>query len=327
MRSSILLIFAACAIVALLAACGGGGDKQSPADHALAICAASPDASNASVSSADITEASGIVSSRENDGVLWVHNDSGDTARVFAIGRNAALLGTYSLSGADAIDWEDMAAGPGPDKDATYLYLADIGDNAAQRPDVVVYRVHEPEVSTNSDTPTANELTDVEKLTLRYPDHAHDAETLLVDPLNGDLLIVTKELAGGPSFVYRAPGSIEPGVVTTLEEVATINFAGLTSAVEIPPDAPQLVRAVPSLPTGGDISPDGSLVAIRTYGTIWVWERPEEGPLWDFVRTLPCEAPSAIEQQGEAIAFDADGSGYTTTSEGANPPLHHFTTK
>jgi len=45
------------------------------------------------------------------------------------------------------------------------------------------------------------------------------------------------------------------------------------------------------------------------------------------VRTLPCEAPSAIEPQGEAIAFDRDGRGYTTISEGANPPLHHFSAK
>jgi hypothetical protein len=38
-------------------------------------------------------------------------------------------------------------------------------------------------------------------------------------------------------------------------------------------------------------------------------------------------APSAIEPQGEAIAFDADGRGYTTVSEGTNPPLHHFSAK
>lgn len=33
----------------------------------------------------DIKEASGIVASRVNPGVLWVHNDSGDKARTFAM--------------------------------------------------------------------------------------------------------------------------------------------------------------------------------------------------------------------------------------------------
>ena len=56
-----------------------------------------------------IDEASGIAASRTNPNVLWVHNDSGDSARVFAIHIDGTLLGTYSLSGASATDWEDIS--------------------------------------------------------------------------------------------------------------------------------------------------------------------------------------------------------------------------
>ncbi len=284
------------------------------------------------ISSGDLIETSGIASSRIKDTIFWAHNDSGDTARVIALGRETDSEGrrharqhaAYTLTGVEAIDWEDMAIGPGPDEDTSYLYLADIGDNAAQRPEVMVYRMLEPKVTEQPDTPTAQDVAEFDKLTLRYPDHSHDAETLMVDPINGDLLIVTKELTAPESTVFRAPASVAPGEPYTLEQVGQIDFKSLPSAVTPPADAPVLVAGVPFLPTGGDISPDGSLIAIRTYGTVWVWSRAEGTSIADALAGAPCEAPSAIEQQGEAIAFDADGRGYTTVSEGQYPPLHHF---
>src|SRR5205085_11138386 len=39
-----------------------------------------------------LVEASGVVESRARSGVLWVHNDSGDTARVFAITKAGATV-------------------------------------------------------------------------------------------------------------------------------------------------------------------------------------------------------------------------------------------
>lgn len=330
-------LFAALALAVLAAACGddegtspAGTPTEAPVsstaipsvDRAAAICAAVPEVAG-NVQSSELIEISGIAASRQNEGVLWAHNDSGDTARVFAMGPDGTHIASFTLAGAEAVDWEDMAIGPGPDEGVDYLYLADIGDNRKQRPEVIVYRVPEPTV-TFLGTPVTQELAEAERLTLRYPDEAHDAETLLVDPMTGDLVIVTKELAGGPSFVYRAPRSTAPGAPTTLEEVATINFAGLDSQVEIPSDAPPIPRGAPHLPTGGDVSGDGSLVIIRTYGSVWIWTRPAGAPLWEIARGLPCEAPSTIEPQGEAIAFDSDGNGYVTVSEGENPPLNHF---
>ncbi len=46
-----------------------------------------------------IKETSGIAASRRVDNVWWVHNDSGDTARVFAINTSGQTLGEYALSG------------------------------------------------------------------------------------------------------------------------------------------------------------------------------------------------------------------------------------
>lgn len=316
-------------MMALVIACGGGGSDKSPVT-AADICAATADAPGI-VSSGDLIETSGIASSGLNDDFFWAHNDSGDSARVFALGReeqdgrhHARQHATYTLPDVQAIDWEDMAIGPGPEEDVSYLYLADIGDNAAQRPEVYVYRVREPEVVEQPDTPTAHDVAAVEKLTLVYPDHPHDAEVFLVDPVDGTMVIITKELQSPASLIFTAPANLEDGSTTTLEQVAEVDFQALRSSVLVPPDGPALPRAVPHLPTAGDVSPDGSLIAIRTYASVWVWARPEGEPLWTAFDSQPCEAPSVIEPQGEGIAFDADGRGYFTISEGSFPPFHHF---
>jgi hypothetical protein len=317
-------------VVALLVACGDGNDDKPPITAAQ-ICAATAER-EVLVSSSDLIETSGIAASRSQDDIVWAHNDSGDTARFFALGIEdadgrlmARQHAAFTLSGAEATDWEDMAIGPGPRDGASYLYLSDIGDNAAARPNITVYRVPEPNVGLQPDTPTAEEVEAFDTLTLEYPDQAHDAETLMIDPLSGDLIIVTKELATNVSSVFRASGDLADGSTTTMEQVAEINFAALTLAATPGPDAPVLVAGAPLLPTGGDISPDGSLIAIRTYGAVWVWDRGQGESVADALLRSPCEAPSAVEEQGEAIAFDADGRGYTTISEGSSPPLHHFT--
>ncbi|MBX7197656.1 MAG: hypothetical protein K1X94_36760, partial [Sandaracinaceae bacterium] len=59
-----------------------------------------------------LTETSGLAASRKNPGVLYAHNDSGDTARIFALDEKGALLGQIDFGGASATDWEDLAVGP-----------------------------------------------------------------------------------------------------------------------------------------------------------------------------------------------------------------------
>ena len=125
------------------------------------------------VESTAINEASGLAASRANSDVLWVHNDSGDSARVFAMTTAGELLAIYNLQGAAAWDWEDMCIGPGPTAGQDYLYLGDIGDNYAVRSSINVYRVAEPTVSASA---TAINLSGVETFTLEYEDGARDAE-------------------------------------------------------------------------------------------------------------------------------------------------------
>lgn len=52
----------------------------------------------------DIKEASGIVASRRSPGTLWVHNDSGASATLYALTSTGAMQAIYSLDGASAQD-------------------------------------------------------------------------------------------------------------------------------------------------------------------------------------------------------------------------------
>jgi PKD repeat protein len=261
------------------------------------------------VESDSIVEASGLVASRRNPGVLWVNNDSGDAARVFAMSTAGTHLGTFNVAGANAYDWEDIAIGPGPQVDADYLYIADIGDNARARSHVSVYRVLEPQVSV-AQAPVTVSVAGAERLDMAYPDGAWDAESMFVDPLAGDLYIVSKR-SDGRSRVYRHPAPHAAGSLATMEIVATLALgSGATPGS--------------TLATAADIAPSGRWLIVRTYSHAFLWRRPPGASVGEAFATEVCRAPIVSEPQGEAICFAADESGYFTVSEGSHPPLHFF---
>jgi hypothetical protein len=256
-----------------------------------------------------LVEISGLAGSRVHPGVLWTHNDSGGAPEVFAMGEDGADLGAHAVDGAGATDWEDIAVGPGPDPDRSYLYVADIGDNAAGRDSVTVYRVPEP---IDAPTSAGSTLTGTEAIELRYPDGARDAEALLVDPSTGDLVVVTKSYLGSSHVLVAPAASLVDGATVTMSDQATISIAAPPGGQGLPGTAV----------TGGDMAPDGSIVLLRTYQSVLAYPRVEGQPVAEALQATPCDAPQVDEPQGEAVAFIGSGAAYVTASEGANPPIH-----
>ena len=257
------------------------------------------------VSDPRVVEASGLAASRQNPGVLWLHNDRGNPAELFAIGEDGRTLATYLPTGIKNRDWEDIAIGPGPAAGVDYLFIGDIGDNAARRKSIRVYRIPEPVVSGGGAIPLAGGGA----LEMVYPDGAHDAEVLLSDPRTGDLYIVTKSRKDGSSGIYRYPFPHVAGSKVVLEHVATHTFPGGIAE-----------RAA----TGGDISADGSEVIVRTYTRAYLWARAPGSTVAAALAAPPCELGLIAEPQGEALAFAADLGGYYTVSEGSSQPLYFF---
>src|SRR5512134_1710243 len=81
-----------------------------------------------------LRESSGLALSKTQPGVIWSHNDSGDTPTLYAIDLKARLLATVMVDNAVAQDWEDIAAGPCPlGEGGSCLYIADTGNNGLER--------------------------------------------------------------------------------------------------------------------------------------------------------------------------------------------------
>jgi hypothetical protein len=245
-------------------------------------------------------ELSGIAASRRNLGVLWTHNDSGDSERFFAISSTADYLGTYIVSGNNQHDWEDIAVGPGPESGLTYLYIGSVGGNTG-RHSIYAYRISEPLVSRDQ-SPQSVPSASVTKLRMQYPgDERYNAETLMVDPLTHDIYVVTKSWTGYAK-VFRYPAADQdPAITFTLQLVKTLRLPGGA--------------------TGGDFSPAGDEIVIKGYEYTYLWPRPSGATVAEAVRTAPCEIPHG---PGEAIGFAADGSGYFTVAEGNLQPLLWF---
>ena len=245
------------------------------------------------VASPDLVEASGMAASRTSPGVLWVHNDSRDGARVYALGPDGADLGGFDITGALAFDWEDMAAGPGSDPTRSMLFFGDIGDNFSIRSGrITVYRVPEPDPRSIDGS-----IDGAIPLEYQYPDGVYNAEALFV--ADGSIFFVTKDR--DEARVDRGDATGDGSEVETLELVIVLDLGAEVS--------------------GADMSWDGSTIAFRGYKTVWMWHRPPGAQIADALAAEPCTAPSPDEVQGESIAFLANGS-YATVSEGSHPDLH-----
>ncbi len=303
--SRVLLALAATGGVAV-ASCGGTSTAKTGSVGSVASTRATPPAPPAlcsatratvtgRVADPEATELSGLVFSRTRPDVLWSHNDSGDVPRVFALRRDGSEFGRTQIAGAEAVDWEDIATGPAPGGGAL-LYLADIGDNARARDSIDVYRVPEPQ-------PGAAQSAPAERLRLRYPDGAHDAEALLVDPRTGTLVIVTKDLVAGRA--YSAPANLAAGSQTTLRRGPAVPL---------------------TLVTAGDVSANGRIVALRTYSNLFLWARRDRESLTRTLARKPCVMSALLlrEGQGEAVALTAGGTAAYTTVEGSSPILRRY---
>jgi hypothetical protein len=67
--------------------------------------------------------------------------------------------------------------------------------------------------------------------------------------------------------------------------------------------------------TGGDISPSGQEILLKSYIGVYYWSRAPGQPVHDALRAAPTLLPYIPEPQGEAVCWKADGGGYYTVSE------------
>jgi hypothetical protein len=223
----------------------------------------------------ELPEGSGVAASKRSPGRFWAHNDSGQPVLV-ALDSKGTVVGRVTVPGAKVEDWEGVAVGSCPA--GSCIYVGDVGDNGAERREITIYRVPEPAAASGS-------VDNADVFRARYPDGAHDAETLLVTP-NGDILIVTKGETG-PVQLYRLPSDAKAGGTVTLQSIGKPRQVGKTAEERI---------------TDGAVSPSGAWVALRTKTAV-LWYRTADLMSGNWREASRMSLKELGEPQGEGIAF------------------------
>ena len=213
----------------------------------------------------DIRESSGIVASKQFEGVYWTLNDSGNPAVLYATKRNGELIQEIKVRGTRNFDWEALGI-----DNKGQLWIGDIGNNSRMRFDLNVVVVKEP----NPHTQTEAEV--IAKYPYRYPDENVDAEGLFI--ADGIPYIVSKEQSG--AVLYRFP-ALKAGKKQVLERVGEFTEARLV--------------------TGAGISADGKRLAVCTYNSLWVYHRTNDD-LLQMIQRKPWVLRHNF--LGEAICFE-----------------------
>jgi hypothetical protein len=264
-----------------------------------------------------LREVSGMVPVKGKERCYWVHNDSGDKARIFAIHESGWVLAEVSVTGAVHTDWEDIAqlstpAPPDPEgargktTPLTHLYIGDTGNNRGTREELVIYRIVQPDLSAlegaRKDRPPVTIASNpATAIPFRYPDRRRDCEALVIHPKTGDIYLLTKGLFSAD--VYRLPaepGDTPPG--TTLPVRTVVKVATLKPGDPI---------------TAADLSTNGTRLVLRTYIEVYEYQIAE-GTAFEqiFLKPQKIDSRPLPDAQSESVCYDHEGRNILTTSEG-----------
>jgi hypothetical protein len=251
------------------------------------------------VKDAELDELSGLVKSSRNAGIFWTHNDSGDTARIFAIKPTGERVATITLNNADAFDYEDIAVSS-EDKE---IWVADIGDNFHFRPDVQLYHFPEP------DTSKGDVAVEARRLTVRYENPSGkgkvspDAEAFFIDH-SGNGYIVEKTNNEKSTWVFQISAEDMNKSSATAKPIVQITGNSNGNGYG---------------PTAADLSSDGTTLVIKNYSETFAWRFTATSSIPAVLAKQPTALCTIKAGLGEAIAFD--GNDLLTVEEGVGRPI------
>lgn len=212
-----------------------------------------------------IRESSGIVASRQFEGIYWTLNDSGNPAALYATKLNGELIQEISVQGSQNFDWEALGI-----DGKNQLWIGEIGNNSRLRTDLKVVVVAEPNPFTDTETKV------IASYPYQYPNENVDAEGLFI--ADDVPYIVSKEQER--ATLYRFP-TLKTDTQQVLERVGEIAEAKWV--------------------TGAGLSTDGTRLAVCTYDTLWVYQGTANN-LSQIIQDTPWSSPHNF--YGEAVCFE-----------------------
>jgi len=254
-----------------------------------------------------LKEASGLGVSKQFSNRFYHHNDSGATGIFYVTDLSGAHTKEIIFTHDKVTDVEDVSVGPCATGQC--IYLGDIGDNDLLRPSIDLWVI-----------PETNQLSNVtdtaKKITLTYPDRPHNAESLVVHPVTGDIYILTKELdkvaqRAQPAMLFKLPQSALGQSKVVLQAVANLDLPWINHNFEYHGQ----------IATSMDISPNAKNLLVLTYDNAVeinldkIINSPSDTRTWkqdvDY-KVLPLEK---LLSQQEAVAYSSDGRSFYFDSE------------
>lgn len=255
-----------------------------------------------------LREISGLAASRLHPDVLWMLNDGGNDAAVYAVSRRGRVLARFAVEGVANTDWEDLAAFELDGR--PYLLIADTGDNGGLRRTLQLHVLAEP------DSLRDGTLRPAWSVAFRWPDGPRDSEALAVDTAAGEALLVSKKRRPPELFAVPLRASQRRAVA---RRIGTL--AGIPQPTAQERQARHSRAALKGQVTAADLSPDGRRLAVMTYHDLAVYTRAP-GESWrDAVARMPTVRDLPWIPQAEALAWSAGGRGLFATGEFTPAPL------
>lgn len=282
--------FVRAAVVALVGVSAACEVAETPVPEANDICEAP--SVEVGLPSA-LGENSGVASSRAHPGIFWTHNDSGSDPFVFAIDSTGTIHTRVRVEGATNRDWEDVAVGAcEPGSEDHCLFIGETGDNNARYSHVAIYRIPEPDPTSDS----VSAPSDIFRF--NYPDGPRDAEGLFITAAG--IHVVSKGRTGAIElFRLPAPYPSDTATIALVQRLA-------------PPPTSMSAQATAAAVDAGE-----QRVLIRTYVGLRFFQI--DG---DTLRPhgQPADGVAPAQLQGEGADFTADGRIVLTSEAQAGRP-------
>lgn len=196
----------------------------------------------------------------------WTLQDSGGSPMLFRVDEKGELKDTLKIPGLINKDWEELAQDT-----LGHLFIGDIGNNLNIRKDLIAYKLH---------LPSGN----VTQLKFNYESQSqfpperkemnYDCEAYFW--LDGNLHLFSKNRGVKKVQHYELPD--QPGTYS-LKAKDELTLKGRVTAA--------------------DISPDGKLMALLSYGKVWLFQVENVDHLW----SKPYKCLKVNRGQTEGLVF------------------------
>ena len=185
--------------------------------------------------------------------LIWVCEDSGNKAELYALDAEGKIANTVSIKNADNNDWEDLTS----DKDGN-IYIGDFGNNDNTRENLAIYKINAADL-------TKTEAQIAQKVEFYYPGQKdfppkksqrfYDCEAFFF--YNDNFYLFTKNRSSkfdGTTLLYKVANKTGRNAAQLIGQFKTCDEfrkCAITSA---------------------DISPDGKKIILLSCAKVWVFE-------------------------------------------------------